>query len=114
MIVIFWRGLGYLVAVIVFGLSLAGNLLFNALYGEAYYDNHKWPFALSLLCSALCCWFLGNHLRKRFDRVAIDKQMGKEIVTNQSRHTFLFIAMHWWAPILAGIGLVLLGLEFVK
>jgi len=112
--VIIWNGLGYLVAVIVFGLSLAGNLLCNSLYGEAYYDNHKWPFALSLLCSALCCWFLGNYLRKRSDKVVIDKQTGKDIVINQSRHSLFFIPMHWWAPILAGIGLVLLGLEFIK
>lgn len=112
--VIIWRGLGFLVAVIVFGLSLAANFLFNAVYGEGYYDQHKWPFAASLFCSAVICWFLGNYLRKRSDKVAIDKQTGKEIVVNQSKHTLFFIPMHWWAPVLAGIAVVLVVIEFLN
>jgi hypothetical protein len=39
--VIIWRGLGWLVAVIVFGFSLAANFVVNATYGEGYYDHHK-------------------------------------------------------------------------
>ena len=111
--VIIWRGLGFLVAVIVFGASLVANLMFNAVYGNGYYDHHKWPFALSLICSALVCWFLGNYLRKRSDKIAIDKQTGREIVVNQSRHALFFIPMHWWAPILATLAVVILAVEFV-
>jgi hypothetical protein len=111
--IIIWRGLGYLVAVIVFGCSLAANLLFNATRGEGYYDHHKWPFASSLILSAAICWFLGSYLRKRSDRIAIDKQTGKEIVINQSRHTLFFVPMHYWAPILLLIALVLVSIEFL-
>jgi hypothetical protein len=111
--VIIWRGLGWLVAVIVFGFSLAANLAFNAFYGEGYYDHHKWPFALSLFVSAAACWFLGSYLKTHSDRIAIDKQTGKEIVVNQSRHALFFIPMHLWGPVLALIAIIVLALEFV-
>ena len=55
---IIWSGLGFLVAVIIFGCSLALNFAFNAWFGDGYYDTHKWPFAISLFLSAIICWFL--------------------------------------------------------
>ena len=111
--IIIWHGQGYLVAVIVFGCSLVVNLIINATRGKEYYDHHKWPFALSLILSAVICWFLGTYLRKRSDRVVIDKQTGKEIAINQSRHTLFFVPMHYWAPLLLMIALILLSIEFL-
>jgi hypothetical protein len=113
MVFIIWRGLGYLVAVIVFGCSLLANLIFNAILGKGYYDHHLWPCAASLVFSAAICWFLGNHLRKRSDRIAIDKITGKEFVINQSQHTLFFVPMHYWSPILLVIAIVLFGIEFL-
>lgn len=110
---IIWSGLGFLVAVIVFGCSLVANLIFNAAYGDRYYDNHKWPVAIAFIVAAAICWFLGKHLRKRSDRVVIDKQTGKEFTVNQSRHTLFFVPMHWWAPILLVIAVILFGVEFL-
>jgi hypothetical protein len=104
---IIWQGLGFLVAVVIFGCSLVANLIFNAKVGPGYYDHHKWPFAVSLLFSSAICWFLGERLQKRSDRIVIDKQTGKEFVLNQSRHALFFIPMHWWGPILL-VGAVIL------
>lgn len=109
--VIIWRGLGFLVAVIVFVCSLVANLIFNASAGEGYYDRHKWPLGVSLLVSGAICWLLGNYLRKRSDRVVIDKQTGKEFAVNQSRHALFFIPMHLWGPILAGCALIAFGMD---
>jgi hypothetical protein len=111
-VVIVWRGYGWLVAVIVFGLSLIGNLICDGIYG--YYDNHKWPFAVSLLASGAICWFLGQYLKGRSDRIAVDKATGQEFVANQSRHTLFFVPMHLWGPILGLIALVLLGLSLLR
>ena len=69
---IIWSGLGFLVAVIIFGCSLALNFAFNAWLGDGYYDTHKWPFAISLFLSAIICWFLGSALRKRTSQTVID------------------------------------------
>jgi len=111
---IIWQGLGFLVAVIAFGCSLAANFLSNATAGDGYYDRHKWPLAVSLIFSAVICWFLGSYLRTRSDRIAIDKETGKEFVVNKSRHSLFFIPMHYWSPIFLVIALVLLGLEFLR
>ncbi|HEX3627952.1 MAG TPA: hypothetical protein VH280_21285 [Verrucomicrobiae bacterium] len=108
---IIWQGLGFLVFAIVFGCSLIANLIFNAKAGAGYYDHHKWPFAVSLLVSAAICWSLGDYLRKRSDRVVIDKQTGREFVINQSRHTMFWIPMHWWGPILFVGALILFAIE---
>jgi hypothetical protein len=99
-IMLIWNGLGFLVAVIVFGISLAANAIFNSLYGAKYYEQHKWPFAISLAISGVLCGLLGHILRKRSDVVMIEKHTGKEVVVNRSKHTLFFIPMHWWAPIL--------------
>lgn len=114
MIHIIWSGKGYLVFVIVFGCSLIANLISNAKVGPGYYNHHKWPLAISLLVSAAVCWPLGDYLRKRSDRVVIDKQTGREFVINQSRHTLFFIPMHWWAPILLVSALILFAIEFFR
>ncbi len=111
---IIWQGLGFLVAVIVFACSLAANFIFNAAVGEGYYDRHMWPFAVSLIFSSAICWFLGSYLRTKLDRVVVDKETGKELVLNQSRHTLFFIPMHYWSPILLLIALILFGIEFAR
>lgn len=111
MVVIIWRGYGWLVAVIVFASSLIANLFFDATYGKGYYDDHKWPLAIALLCAGMACWFLGNALRKRSDRIAIDKATGREFVANQSSHTLFFVPMHYWGPILVAVSVVLMVLE---
>jgi hypothetical protein len=114
MVIIFWQGLGFLVAVIVFGCSLAANLICNAIVGGGYFDQHQWPVAVSLILSAAICWFLGSYLRKKSDRVAIDKETGREFVVNHSRHTLFFIPLQYWSPILLLIALVALGVEFLS
>jgi len=111
--VIVWRGLGWLVAAIVFGLSLAANLLFNLAYGDRYYDNHKWPFAISLFISGIVCFFLGRHLKARSDRIAIDKQTGQEFVANQSQHTLFFVPMHLWGIVMVPIAVVIFVLDIL-
>jgi hypothetical protein len=108
---IVWTGLGYMVVVIVFGCSLAANFIFNATYGDGYYDQHKWPVALSLVISAFFCKVLGDYLKQRSDRIVIDKKTGEELVINRSSHTLFWIPMHYWGPILFIMALVLFGLQ---
>jgi hypothetical protein len=104
-VILIHRGLGYLVFVILFVVSLAANVIVNAAYGDRYYDNHKWPLFLSLILSAIIIWFVGRHLRKRSDRVVIDKQTGEEMIVNMSTHDLFFIRMEYWSPIILVIGL---------
>ena len=111
---IIWQGFGWSVAAIVFGFSLISNFVCDAVYSQGYYDNHKWPFAASLLLSAAICWFLGNFLKTRSDRTVIDKKTGKEFVINESRHALFFIPMHFWGPLLAVISLIIFLVEIIS
>jgi hypothetical protein len=101
---------GFFVLLVVFGFSLAANLIFNTFCGKGYYDQHKWPFALSLICSAIACWFLGNHLYKKPNSGAIDTDASK----SSKGQTVFFIPLHWWAPLLLLIAVMFFVLEFIQ
>jgi hypothetical protein len=114
MIHIIWSGKGFLVAVFTFGFSLIANLIANSVTGNgAYWDAHKWPFAVSLFVSSVACWFVGRSFQNRKARVLIDPKTGQEVILPKS-HTLFFIPMMWWGPILAVFGLIALGMEFLR
>ena len=114
MIYMCWSGKGFLVAVFAFGFSLAANLISNSVTGSgAYWDAHKWPVAVSLFASAAACWVVGRDFPDEKPRVLIDPKTGKEIISRRL-HSFLFIPMMWWGPILAVFGLIALGVEFMR
>jgi hypothetical protein len=114
MIHIIFSGYGYLVGVVVFGFSFVANLGTNVLTGDGkYWDAHKWPFALSLMASAMMCMILGFLLHNHKARHLVDTETGEEVVLRPS-HTLFFIPMLWWGPILFVGGIVVLVLEFVK
>jgi hypothetical protein len=114
MIHIIWSGKGFLVAVFVFGSSLVANLATNCITGSgAYWDAHKWPFAISLFVASAACSFVGQWLQKRGKRVLIDTKTGEEVVLGKS-HTLFFIPMIWWGPILAVCGFIAVGVDFMR
>jgi hypothetical protein len=114
MIHILWSGKGFLVAVLTFGFSLIANLITNSVTGsKLYWDNHKWPFAISLFLSAEACWFVGRFFHNKKARLLIDPKTGKEVVLRES-HTCFFIPIIWWTPILAVFGLIVLGMEIMR
>jgi len=96
--IIIWRGLGFLVVVSVFGLSLLANYLANQFTGsKQYWQEHGWPFAVSLLAAGAVCWLLGS---------ARDGSL--ESAANQNvpaRDTFFFIRLRWWGPILIALAI---------
>ena len=111
---IIWRGLGFLVAVIVFANSLIANLITNIITGsETYWEEHQWPLALSLVVSAIICWFLGKYLDGRKGRILIDKETGEEVRVG-SVHELFFINVHLWGPILLIFAVIELIYDFVS
>jgi hypothetical protein len=112
--VIIWSGFGFLVAVFTFAFSLAANVITNFVTGSgAYWDAHKWPLAVSLFLSAAACWLLGRFFHNRKTHILTDPQTGKQVLFRKS-HTFFFIPMLYWGPILGVIGAVVAAMEFVK
>ena len=111
---VIWSGKGFLVAVFTFGFSLVANLITNYVTGSrAYWDAHKWPLGVSLLVSAVACWYVGRIFGNQKAQVLIDPKTGKEVVLRES-HTLFFVPMMWWGPILAVLGVVALGVEFLS
>jgi len=111
---IFYSGLGFLVLVIVFGFSLAFNLAFNHWWGAGYWDTHQWPFAVSLFPSGIVCWTVGSFLCRRPKQVLIDTETGEKVVVDRGNHTFFFLPMDLWGPLLIVIGLVVLVVDLFK
>lgn len=111
---IIWSGLGFLVAVFVFGAALLCNFGFDAIWGTGYYSNHKWTIGVAMFVAAGLSWVVGNLLRKRTARTVIDKQTGQELVIDRATHRLFFIPMHHWGPILLVIGAVLFAIEIAE
>jgi hypothetical protein len=114
MIHIIWSGKGYLVAVITFGSSLVAELTTDFVTGNrTYWFAHRWPLAVSLLFSAVVCWFVGRVFWNQDARSLIDPKTGEEVVLRAS-HTLFFIPIIWWGPLLAVIGAATLGVDLWK
>lgn len=103
---IIWSGWGFLVAVIVFGASLAMELVTETLFrDDRFYQTHAWPLTLALALSGVIIWTLGTYLHARGARTVIDKSTGQEL-TIAARHTFFFIPMRYWGPLLLALSLL--------
>lgn len=111
-LMIVWSGLGFLVAVFVFGTALLCNLVFDAAWGDGYYSSHKWTVGFALLIAAVLSWVFGNLLHERTARTVIDKETGEEFVLEGMTNSLFFIPMRHWGPILGFIGAVLCVMEF--
>jgi fucose 4-O-acetylase-like acetyltransferase len=103
---IIWSGWGFLVAVIVFGASLTMEFWTEAVFrDDRFYQNHAWPLALALALSGGIIWTLGKYLHARSARIVIDKATGQEL-TIATRHTFFFISMRYWGPLLLALSIL--------
>lgn len=104
---IIWSGLGFLVAVITFLLLLIAEYVTELLFrDESYYQTHGWPKLLAFFLAGVAIWPLGTYLNRKQRKVMIEKETGKEI--SMTGHSFFFIKMEYWAPILFALGIIFL------
>jgi hypothetical protein len=99
-------GLGFLV------------VIFILISGFFFYDKDTWmrsdaPLAYGLFLAGLVSGVLGWFLRKSGTKTLIDKATGKKVMFRRS-HSFFFIPMFYWGPILIVWGLYLLIKESMK
>lgn len=104
---IVWSGLGFLVAVIGFGCLLGTELFVEGTLGEEYYLAHAWPGLVGCLVGGAIIWFLGQFLNTRGTKTLVDPETGEEVPV-RGRHSFFFIPMQYWGPILGVVGIVML------
>ncbi len=105
---IIWTGLGFLVAVITFGCCFAAECLVErAFHDDRYYQAHGWPKLVAFVVAAAVVGVVGRYLRRRQGRVLIDPKTGDEVIVGR-QHTFFFIPVEYWPPILLILGIIFL------
>lgn len=107
---IIWSGVGFLAGVLALCCCFAmeaGLEMYHA--NDLYYQQHGWPKFVALLIAAAMVWPLGRLLnRKEPDRTYVDQETGETVtVKSYAPHTFFFIPMEYWAPILVVIGVIM-------
>ena len=86
---VIWSGLGFLVAVI----ALGSLIVVQTLTGSAY-DTETWPKLAGFGLAAILTSGIGYALNK------------PRRETGAGTHSFLFIPMDYWGPILLVLGIV--------
>jgi hypothetical protein len=93
---VIYRGWGLAAFGIIFGCSLAANLICDAAAGDdgTYWKRHGWPFACAMFSAGAGIWVLDLVLTKR--------------IAPGSRHHLFFIPLRWWGFLCGAIGLIVL------
>lgn len=109
MIVILWRGAGFLIAVFIFGCPLAASLITNHVTGSsAYWDSHSWPNIAALLAAAALSYIATKVLYAFKTRKVTDPSSGQTVLI-RPLDSLLFIPISYWPLICMGLaGLVAL------
>jgi hypothetical protein len=105
-----WKGGGILVVI------FAAIVLFVT--GKAIdaigFETGEWVMGVALILSGIPTWFAGKALNKETDgKVFVDKASGEEFRMGP-QHSFFFIRMEYWGPILVAIGIIYAIIHLVK
>ncbi len=95
---VIWRGFGWLIPVIVFGIFLLSQIALNSIYGEGYYKANEWPKIVAIVSSSLLIASLGYLLNYKKRQVIIDEESGKK--KKSPAHSLFFIPVEVWAVII--------------
>lgn len=108
-----WKGLGFLVPVIVGGVLIMTVAVGSAVLGEGGMERHALTvMGVGLLLAALALFKLGQRLHRDSDRTVMDVATGQTVVLRR-RHTFWFIKMEGWGALLAAAGALAVVLSLV-
>src|SRR5579872_257866 len=109
MMFVVWSGHGYLVGVFTLASCLGMESATAAFTGDdQYYHEHVWPLPAALAIAAVPTWLVGRALDRNSRRTLIDAETGETVIV-RSGHTFLFIPMHLWGPLLVAIAAAFVG-----
>ncbi|HEY1011472.1 MAG TPA: hypothetical protein VGE07_02130 [Herpetosiphonaceae bacterium] len=94
-----WRGWGWLVGVVFFGMPILAQVIVEAVSGEgAYARNGPAFFACALIAGAVVLWFLGRFLNGRDSPYATSNF--------EVAHSFLYLRMEYWAVAFVAFALI--------
>ena len=106
---IIWSGKGFLVAIDVFGASLLMEVPTESAFNDdEFYQREAWPLALALGIAGVLSYLSGLKLKSAGERRLVDPETHEEVVVAADDHSLFFLKVHWWGPILWGIGVIVL------
>lgn len=102
-----WRGYGILVPVVTFlTLIMTEFSVENITNNENYYQENSWVILLALTVSAIICFLISIYFdSKKFEKVYIEKETGKEVII-RNKNTFFFIEIKYWSILLPLFGVI--------
>lgn len=105
---IIWKGWGILLIAVGAAALLFTEALTEAIFRDAnYFQEHAWPMCAAALLTAAVLWPLGRWLSRRGGRTLFDPETGEQVKVG-GQHSFFFIKLEHWAPIIAAVGLLAL------
>src|ERR1700730_12283546 len=101
-------GMGMLVPLFGILAALLMNILTIKIFGDFYYQEHRWPKVAVLLLAAASCWMSGKYARKKRlrdaekERLYIESLSPKVEAVNQlafsgPRDHLMFIPLQYWS-----------------
>jgi hypothetical protein len=106
--IIFWKGLGFLVVFFVILAGIAASLLANHFTGDPHYaESHHWVMGAAFLAAGVASFIVGIKANSNPGRVLIDPRTRQRVVLRR-RHTLFFINMEYWAVVVAIFGIVVI------
>lgn len=99
---IIFKGYGIVVMLIIVGSAFLANLLTNEVSGDdTYWGKHAWLVGVAQIFAGILCRVVGIVIERRYSRVFIVEGTGERVVEH---HSFFFIPIKWWCPILIVLG----------
>jgi hypothetical protein len=101
---IFWTGNGFLVLLTFIVTALAPSWIANAV--EAGYGNtHSWPNAVGLIIGGVIVFLVGRSLNSG---IAVPARSASNLFGGRPDHSFMFMRMEYWGPVIAIAGIAFL------
>ena len=101
MIRLIWSGHGYVVFVIAAMSCLLMRWTTCAVFQDnTYYHEQVWPIPLAVAIAGVVCAIVGQSMNRGSARRLRDIESGALVVLPPPRHTFFFVPVQYWGPIL--------------
>ena len=103
MFLLTWKGRGFIVPLIAVVFLAIGLSIGRALQADTSVTYAL--TAIALVPAGAVCWVAGRRLNSKPPRVLVDPKTGAQVVVS-GESSFFFLAVEWWGPLLAVIGVL--------
>ncbi len=111
------RGAGMLAPLFGILSALLVNIATIKLFGDSYYQEHRWPKIAVLLFAGFCCFAAGLWLKKQRQKTAEKEQeyveslspkfgAAKEFALSEPRDHLMFIPLQYWSIVYCAAALL--------